>query len=86
MILFLMQDREVILDNRVRQKHIWRTVSNPGAVLWRGAPGTWKSRKRQRIRVSVALWDDGNVSGRAYRIWSTGMLRSWFTLDSVVLT
>ncbi|HHX43591.1 MAG TPA: winged helix DNA-binding domain-containing protein [Chloroflexi bacterium] len=59
-----LQDREVILDNRVRQKHIWRTVSNPGAVLWRGCVvGTWKSRKRgKRIRVSVALWDDGNVS------------------------
>lgn len=55
-----MQDRGVILDNKARQKQIWQTVSNPGAVLWQGKiAGKWKSKKKGNgLEMEVALWDD----------------------------
>lgn len=58
-----LQDRDVILDNRARQKQLWQTVSNPGAVLWQGKiAGMWKSKKKGRgIEIEVTLWEDGKM-------------------------
>src|SRR5690554_3710034 len=55
-----LQDCDVILDNKARQNQIWRTVSNPGAVLYQGKiVGTWKSKKRGKgFEIEVTLWDD----------------------------
>lgn len=54
-----LQDREVILEDRARQKQIWQTVSNPGAVLWQGKiVGFWKTRKRGKgLEIEVTLWE-----------------------------
>ena len=58
-----LQDRDVILDNKARQKQIWKTVSNPGTVLWQGRiAGMWKSKKRGKgLEIEVTLWDDANM-------------------------
>jgi len=58
-----LQDRDVILDDRARQKQIWQTVSNPGAVLWQGKiAGMWKSRKKGKgLEIEVTLWDDAKM-------------------------
>jgi len=58
-----LQDRDVILDHKARQKQIWQTVSNPGAVLWHGKiVGIWKSKKRGKgIEIEVTLWIDGRM-------------------------
>ncbi|MBU9727864.1 winged helix DNA-binding domain-containing protein [Diplocloster modestus] len=54
-----LQDREVLLEDRARQKQIWQTVSNPGAVLWQGKiAGMWKSRKKGKgLDIEVTLWE-----------------------------
>jgi hypothetical protein len=58
-----MQDRDVILDNKVKQNQIWQTVANPGAVLWQGKiSGMWRSKKRGNgLDIEVTLWDDVNM-------------------------
>ncbi|WP_343249415.1 winged helix DNA-binding domain-containing protein [Diplocloster hominis] len=60
-----LQDREVILEDRTRQKQIWQTVSNPGAVLCQGKiAGMWKSRKKGKgLDIVITLWDqqDGHI-------------------------
>ncbi|MDD3314077.1 MAG: crosslink repair DNA glycosylase YcaQ family protein, partial [Syntrophaceticus sp.] len=58
-----LQDRDVITDNKARQKQIWQTVSNPGAVLWQGKiVGMWKSKKRGKgLEIEVALRNDAKM-------------------------
>lgn len=53
-------DRDVILDNKTRQRQIWQTVANPGAVLWQGKiAGRWKSKKSGKgLEIEADLWDD----------------------------
>ncbi len=59
-----LQDRDIILDNKARQRQIWQTVSNPGAVLCQGKiVGMWKSKKRGKgLEIEVALWEDVKTS------------------------
>jgi hypothetical protein len=61
-----LQDRDVILDNKARQKQIWQTVLNPGAVLWQGEiAGMWQAKKKGKgLEIEVALWDDAKMSKR----------------------
>jgi len=58
-----LQDRDVILENKARQRQVWQTVSNPGAVLWQGKiSGIWKSKKKgKELEIEVELWDDAKV-------------------------
>lgn len=58
-----LQDRDAILDNKARQKQIWQTVSNPGAVLWQGKiAGMWKSKKKGKgLEIEATLWDDAKM-------------------------
>ncbi len=58
-----LQDRDVILDNKARQKQVWQTVSNPGVVLWQGKiVCMWKSKKKGKgLEIEVALWDDAKM-------------------------
>lgn len=55
-----LQDREVILEDKARQRQVWQTVSNPGAVLWQGAvAGIWKARKKGKVLdMELTLWGD----------------------------
>lgn len=57
----------MILEDKARQRLIWQTVSNPGAVLWQGEiAGLWKPRKKGRdLEIEVSLWDAGQFGGRA---------------------
>ena len=51
-------DRAVLQPDRTLQRKIWRTVSNPGAVIFQGkAVGIWTSRKKgSGLDVEVTLW------------------------------
>ena len=54
-----LQDRDVILADKARQRQAWQTVSNPGVVLWRGEiVGLWKPKKSGKsLDIDVDLWD-----------------------------
>lgn len=53
------RDRAVLLADKARQRRVWTTASNPGAVVHRGAVvGLWKARKRGgRLEVEAELWE-----------------------------
>ncbi len=58
-----LHDRDVILDDRVRQRQIWQTVSTPGVLLSQGKiAGMWKSNKKgSGLVVEISLWDDEKI-------------------------
>ena len=64
-----LQDREVILEDKLKQRQIWQTVSNPGAVLWQGEiAGTWKARKKGKaLDIALTLWADGKPPQKELR-------------------
>lgn len=76
------RDRAVLQPDRTLQRRIWRTVSNPGAVIFQGkAVGIWASRKKgSGLDVEVTLWKDaeGKLSEEAalFRELS-GMVEEW---------
>lgn len=53
------RDREVILEDKARQRAVWRTVANPGVVLLGGrAAGIWKGKAQgSGMECSVMLWE-----------------------------
>ena len=57
-----LQDREIILNDKARQKQIWQNVSNPGAVLWQGEiVGMWKAIKKGKgLDMEIELWGDAD--------------------------
>lgn len=54
-----LKDRELILEDRERQKTVWRTVGNPGAVLRGGKViGQWNVRtQKDRLHIQIKLWE-----------------------------
>ena len=52
------RDRQMICPEKELQRKIWRTVANPGVVLFQGrAVGIWSSRKKKDgLSVAVTLW------------------------------
>lgn len=58
-----LQDREIILDNKMRQKQIWQNISNPGAVLCQGKiAGLWRFRKNgKQAEAAITLWDKESI-------------------------
>ena len=54
------RDRTVLQPDKVLQRKIWRTVSNPGAVIFQGrAVGIWTTRKKgNKMDAAVTLWPD----------------------------
>ncbi len=52
------RDRTALQANAVLRRRIWRTVSNPGAVIDRGeVVGIWNGRKKGTgLEVTVELW------------------------------
>lgn len=58
-----LQDREVILEDKTKQRLIWQTVSNPGAVLRHGEiVGMWKTRKKGKgMDADVVLWNGKEI-------------------------
>ena len=54
------RDRAMLQPDKTLQRKIWRTVSNPGAVIFQGKTvGIWTSRKKGNgLDVEVILWKD----------------------------
>lgn len=54
------RDRSVLQPDASLHKHIWKTVANPGAIVYRGEIiGVWTSRKKdQELDVRLTLWSD----------------------------
>lgn len=52
------REREVLLPNKARQRQVWKTTANPGAVVYRGEiAGIWTSRKKKDgAELSITLW------------------------------
>lgn len=54
-------DREVLLEDKERQKQVWCILHNPGVVLANGRiVGIWRQRKhKQSVNITVTLWEAG---------------------------
>ena len=62
-----LRDREIVLEDTVRQRQVFRTVANPGAILRGGRIiGIWSAKSEKgKIRFSLRLWDGaGEVTRR----------------------
>lgn len=59
------RDRWVLQPDKGLQKQIWKTVSNPGAIVCRGeVVGVWNSKKKPKgIEIKMTLWN-GFQEGR----------------------
>lgn len=53
------RDRAVLQPDKTLQKQIWRFVSNPGAVLYRGEIiGIWTGKKKNKgMEIKITLWN-----------------------------
>ena len=54
------RDRLVLQPDKSLHKHIWKTVSNPGAICFRGEIiGIWTSKKKGKgMEIKMSLWND----------------------------
>ncbi|TWH60187.1 winged helix DNA-binding protein [Desulfitobacterium sp. LBE] len=54
------RDRHILLDDQALHKQVWKTVTNPGAILQSGEiVGIWTSKKKSKgIEVKMTLWKD----------------------------
>jgi len=60
------RDRLVLQPDKSLHKHIWKTVSNPGAICFRGEIiGTWTSKKKGRgMEINLSLWSDAAAESK----------------------
>ena len=54
------RDRAVLQPDKTLQKQIWKLVTNPGAVVYRGeAIGIWTTKKKAKgMDIKMTLWTD----------------------------
>ncbi|HMT20225.1 MAG TPA: winged helix DNA-binding domain-containing protein [Promineifilum sp.] len=54
------RDRHILLEDKMLQKKVWKSVSNPGVILQRGEIiGIWTAQKKGRgMEVNMTLWSD----------------------------
>lgn len=54
------RDRTILQPDQSLHKQIWRLVTNPGAVVYRGEIiGIWTSKKKSKgMEISITLWAD----------------------------
>lgn len=52
------RDREVLQPDKTLHKQIWKLVTNPGAVLYRGEIiGIWNAKKKKNgMEITITLW------------------------------
>lgn len=52
------RDRATLTGDKARQRLLWPTVGQPGAVLWEGeAAGLWRAvKKGRRLEIRFTLW------------------------------
>ena len=62
-----LRDREVVLEEPAGQRAVWRTVSNPGAILRGGRiAGTWTAKAADgRLDLDLTLWTAASSGERA---------------------
>lgn len=55
-------------SDKLLQKQIWRFVSNPGVILYRGEViGIWRSKKKKKgIEIKMTLWDKFHVKQKLF--------------------
>lgn len=53
------RDRLILQPDKSRHKEIWKTVANPGAVVYRGeVAGVWNAKKKGKgLEIKMNLWD-----------------------------
>lgn len=54
------RDRDILLEDKTLQKSVWKTTTNPGAIVWRGKIiGIWTPKKaRNGMEIKMTVWDD----------------------------
>lgn len=54
------RDRQILVQDKARQRQVWQTVSNPGAVLHRGEiVGVWTGKKSDAgMTIRITLWKE----------------------------
>ncbi len=67
-----LQDRELILDDRFWQREVWRTVSNPGVILYEGGiAGMWRARKKGKgLEIHVSLREGKKIPKSVLGDWA----------------
>lgn len=57
------RDRAVLQPDKTLQKQIWKLVTNPGAVVYRGEViGIWTTKKKAKgMDIKMTLWTDAAV-------------------------
>ena len=58
-------DRELVRPEPELRRRIWRTVGNPGVILYCGrAVGIWTARKTGKgLQVKTELWEERSPGG-----------------------
>lgn len=64
------RDRTVLQPDKALQKQIWKTVMNPGAIVYRGeVVGIWINRKKSRgMEIRMSLWKDLEQKKKLYEL------------------
>ncbi|MGI5839501.1 MAG: winged helix DNA-binding domain-containing protein [bacterium] len=54
------RDRHILLSNKQLHKQVWKTTTNPGAILRHGEIiGIWRSKKKGKgMEIKMTLWED----------------------------
>jgi hypothetical protein len=58
------RDRHILLDNKILQKKVWQTITNPGVILQRGEiMGIWTSQKKSGgMEIKMTLWNGASAA------------------------
>ena len=62
-----LRDRDLVLEDRARQRAVWRTVSNPGVILRGGRIiGIWTAKSAGgRLDMELVLWEQAGSDALA---------------------
>jgi hypothetical protein len=58
------RDRHILLGDKALHKQVWKTITNPGAILRYGEiVGIWTSKKKGKgIEIKMTLWNDASAA------------------------
>jgi hypothetical protein len=56
------RDRHILLSDKSLHKQVWKTITNPGAIVWHGEIiGIWTSKKKSKgIEIKMTLWKNAH--------------------------
>lgn len=63
-------DRLILQPDKTLHRQIWKTVSNPGAIVYQGKiSGIWTCNKKSKgLAIRMTLWDKSPVKEKLYRL------------------